>query len=314
MKDFRNVIFVLIIALFLLQMFVSKEDAKKENAAEKQIVALSTFSLYDIAEHIAGDTLETMMILPIGVDAHSFEPTPKIMVKLEKSALVVYSGAGLEPWTEAFEFKTKVINMSEHVHLRKLKSEESENHDHHNHHQCAHNNIDPHYWLSIENMIQATNLMTEEFIKISPKNKELYIANKDKYLIMLHELDTQYKQELQSCNLDTIIVNHNAFSYLSDTYGFHVAALSGLSPDKQVSPKDMIRIMNEIKMHKVSTIFFESFVNDKAIKSLAQDAKVSVETLQPLGNITKDESEQNLSYEDIMKINLIKISKALECN
>jgi len=313
MKDFRNVIFVLIIALFLLQMFVSKEDAKVKNSVEKPVIALSTFSLYDIAKHISDDTLELVMILPIGVDAHSFEPTPKIMAKLEKSALVVYSGAGLEPWTQTFEFKNRVINMSKYVHLRELESEEFDTHAHHDH-QCAHNSIDPHYWLNIKNMITATNLITKELIKISPSNKDKYLQNKDEYLLMLKNLDSLYKKELNSCNLDTIIVNHNAFSYLSHSYGFHVKALSGFSPDTQVSPKDMIRVINDIKTHKVSTIFFESFVSDKAIKSLAQDANVAVETLQPLGNITKDEADENLTYEDIMKINLIKISKALECN
>ena len=35
--------------------------------------------------------------------------------------------------------------------------------------------------------------------------------------------------------------------------------------------------------------------------------------LQPLGNITADEAKANLSYEDIMRKNLQKISQALEC-
>ena len=130
---------------------------------------------------------------------------------------------------------------------------------------------------------------------------------------MLNRLDSQYKSKISECKLDTIIVNHNAFSYLSHNYGFHVEALSGLSPEAQPSAKNMIKLIEHIKEHNISTIFFESFVSDKAIKSIAHDAKVSVDVLQPLGNITANEAEKNLSYEDIMKINLEKISKVLEC-
>ena len=112
MKDFRNIIFVLVIATFILQMYVSKEDAKAEVKNEKPTVSLSTFALYDIAKNISQDSLDLVMILPFGVDAHSFEPTPKLMAKIMGSDLVVYSGAGLEPWTSTFEFKSKVIDMS----------------------------------------------------------------------------------------------------------------------------------------------------------------------------------------------------------
>ncbi len=315
MKDFRNVIFLLVIAVFLLQMFVLKEDSKVEEAVQKNqkpIISLSTFTLYDIAKHVAEDKFELVMILPIGVDAHSYEPEPSMMVKLEKSALVVYSGAGLEPWINGFNFKSQTLDISNSVSLRELEENEHDIHGHHDK-QCVHSVIDPHYWLDVDNMIKATQIITKHFIDISPEHKEKFIKNKENYIAMLNNLNNLYKSELKQCNLNTIIVNHNAFSYLSHKYNFHVKALSGFSPEAEISPKDMIRVINEIKLNKVSTIFFESFVSDKAIKSLAQEANVDVDTLQPLGNITKAESDNNMTYEDIMKINLIKISQALVC-
>jgi zinc transport system substrate-binding protein len=248
------------------------------------------------------------MILPLGVDAHSFEPTPKLMAKIMRSQLVIYSGAGLEPWTSSFEFKSKVIDMSKSVKLLKPKDK----HDGHAHNH-GHNAVDPHYWLDIQNMISATELISEEFIKISPENKQVYKSNSEKYIAKLKSIDAKYKKALSNCKKETIIVNHNAFSYLSSNYGFHVEALNGLSPDAQPSAKDMVRVIEHVREHDVKTIFFESFVNDKAMKSIAQEAKVSVEVLQPLGNITRDEAQKNLSYEDIMLDNLKKISKALVC-
>ena len=311
MKNFRNIIFILIIALFTLPLYASKQDSKNQ----KPTVSLSTFALYDIAKNISQDTLELVMILPFGVDAHSFEPTPKLMAKILQSDLVVYSGAGLEPWTRSFEFKSKVIDMSKSVKLLEAK-DNHENHEHDNHHEHDehhHGAVDPHYWLDIQNMISATKLISAEFIKLNPKNADLYKANSKKYILMLESLDAKYKKSLVNCKKDTIIVNHNAFSYLSNRYGFHVEALSGLSPETEPSAKNMVKLIKHIKEHKLSTVFFESFVSDKAMKSIANEAKVSVDVLQPLGNITADEASQNLGYEDIMLINLEKISKALVC-
>ncbi|MCD6433753.1 MAG: zinc ABC transporter substrate-binding protein, partial [Sulfurimonas sp.] len=133
------------------------------------------------------------------------------------------------------------------------------------------------------------------------------------YIEMLKKLDNDYRTSLSTCQGDTIIVNHNAFSYLANNYNFNVEALSGLSPEAQPSAKNMIKLIEHVKEHNISTIFFESFVSDKAIKNIAAEAKVSVDVLQPLGNITADEADKNLTFEDIMRMNLEKISKAMKC-
>jgi len=308
MKDIRKIIFVLVILLFSLELFMMNKDEKTSKVDSKPIVGVSTFSLYDITKHIAQGSVELINILPFGVDAHSFEPTPKLMASLEKSKLVIYNGA-LEPWIEGFNFKNSVVNMSTKVNTRKLSSKMNHKNEHHH----SGNNIDPHYWLDLENMKIATDVITDALIKISPENSKLYNKNRENYLKMLKSLDIQYKKSLTHCKKETIITNHNAFSYLSHRYNFKVESLNGLSPEAQPSAKQIRKLMKDIKKYNISTIFFESFVSDRVMKSIAKDTGVGVDTLQPLGNITKDEAEKNLTYEDIMKINLRKISKALMC-
>ena len=295
------------VALFFIFFLMACSTDKV--ASDKKLVAVSTFSLYDMTKFIAAKTLQVVNILPFGVDAHSYEPTPKEMAIIEKSALVIYSGAGLEPWTHGYSFKHKVIDMSKTVHLKELH-EDMHEHEGGHHHE----GLDPHYWLDFKNMQHSADLITEELIALLPKNKDLYIKNRDLYKQMLEELDTKFKTELSSCRLDTIVVNHNAFGYLADNYGFKVESLSGLSPDAEVDAKSMMRLIEHVNEHHVKTIFFESFVSDRAMKSIASEANVSVDVLQPLGNITADEADANLHYEEIMKKNLAKLKKALLCH
>ena len=310
MKNFKIIIFILLVLALVLQVFFMSDE--KEKMPIKPVISVSTFSLYDIVKHLAGDTEEIVNILPFGVDPHSFEPTPKLMSQIEKSQLVIYSGAGLEPWTHGFSFKGKAIDMSQLVQLRELDADEHEHHEHHDD-QCAHNKIDPHYWLDFTNMKRATFEISKELIKLSPKYKEMYEKNTNDYIDMLDKLDKNYKKYIVTCGVKKLIVNHNAIGYLARNYGFEVESLSGLSPEAEPSAKDITRIMQHIKEDGVNTIFFENFVNNNVISSIAYDTGIKLEVFQSLGNITADEAKQNLTYEQIMYKNLDKLTKALMC-
>jgi zinc transport system substrate-binding protein len=308
MKNLKIIFVILIATLALLLFFVSQETPKQKE--QKPIVSVTTFALYDIVKHIAGDSVEIVHILPFGVDPHSFEPTPQLMAKIEKSTLVIYSGAGLEPWTKGFHFKSKAINMSKYVSLRQLDAVEGE---HHHEGEVTHTTTDPHYWLDFKNMQKATVVITNALSKLLPQNSAYYKKNEKRYIAMLKNLDKQYKERLASCKVDTVVVSHNALGYLSRSYGFHVESLTGLSPEAQPSAKDVTRLMNDIKKDGVTTIFFEHFVNDKVIKRIAKDTHIKIDVFQPLANITKDEADAHLTYEEMMKQNLEKLSKALMC-
>ncbi|MCK9455496.1 MAG: metal ABC transporter substrate-binding protein [Sulfurimonas sp.] len=297
--------------LIIILLFVSLPYVYAKNLDKKPTIATSTFSLYDISKNIVGDSADTFMILPFGVDAHSYEPTPRDVVKILKSDLTLYNGASLEPWIDGFEFKNRALNVSRYVKLIEVCEDEDHSGHHDTHHK--HGSVDPHYWQDPQNMMLATEQITKELILLFPNNRALYEKNRDTYIKMLKKLDQEYRESLLACELDTIIVNHNAFSYLSKRYNFNVEALSGLSPEAQPSGKNMIKLIEHVREHKTPVIFFESFLSDKAMKSIAQEANVEVDVLQPLGNITADEARENLSYEEIMRRNLKKIAKALKC-
>ncbi|WP_297441100.1 metal ABC transporter substrate-binding protein [Sulfurimonas sp.] len=318
MKNLKIILTVLFITLLILFAFISTKQ--QSQTSTKPIIGATTFALYDATKYIAGETCKVVNILPFGVDPHSFEPTPKLMVNIEKSALVFYSGAGLEPWVQNFDFKGKAVDLSKYVHLRKLEqhSEDEEEHhsehaDKHEHHQHHHNGIDPHYWLDFNNMKIISTVITEKLIALLPQNRALYMNNRDAYIKKLDKLNLAYQTQLSGCKNDTVVVSHNALGYIADKYGFHVESLTGLSPEAQPSAQDINRVFNGIKEHGIDTIFFENFVNDKLIKSIAHDAGISFDVFEPLGNITADEAKAGKSYEDIMYENLKKLRKALQC-
>jgi len=303
---------VLILILLLAVLFVFMQNEKKSPVSKKPIVSVTTFALYDITKHIAANTMTVVNILPFGVDPHEFEPTPKLMTSVAKSSLFIYSGAGLEPWIHGFRFKHKAINMSKYVKLRKLGTDEIEKNQEHTN-EADYKAIDPHYWLDFNNMKIAAKVISKELIALQPKEQALYIKNRDKYINMLERLDEAYKKRLSNCEENSVIISHNALGYVANRYGFHVESLTGLALEAEPSAQMIKKIFQDIHRQGIKTIFYEIFANAKLTKTIAKDANISADTFQPLGNITADEAKEKLTYEDIMKQNLKKLSKALMC-
>ena len=310
MKKFKIIALILVVGLVLLQLFMFNNNVIKEST--KPTVSVSTFALYDITKHIASDSVDIVNILPFGVDPHSFEPTPKLMAAIERSSLVVYSGAGLEPWVETIVFKNRVINMSEHVKLRDLGDDEFEFHKHHDE-QCAHNKLDPHYWLDIENMKLLTQKITLELVKLQPEDEAYFLSNAASYMNGLTLLEAEYERGFKECAVREVVLQHNILGYVAPRYKFHVSSLSGLSPDALTNAKKMAELSKMIKKRGIDVLFFESFVSDRMINALAQENGVKVDYLEPLANITARQAKVQMSYVDGMRSNLEKLTNAMRC-
>lgn len=309
MKKAATVIVIVIISVMLLVMFFSKQESE---FSHKPQVSVSTFALYDISKKLLHNIADVSMLIPFGQDIHTYEMTPQERIRVEKSKLFIYSGAGLEPWTDTFKTHKNAVDMSQYVHLRKVE-DHHDHHDHHGHESCG-GAVDPHYWLDISNMITMTQKLRDIFKETFSKEfSEQITGNAVHYIKMLQGLDELFKRRLASCSRDTIVVNHNAYGYLADRYGFHVMALSGFSPDAMPSAKDLARLSDLVHVKGVSTLFTEPYKSDHLIQSVATEARARVDTLQPLANITAREALEMRDYQLMMQLNLKKLYNALEC-
>jgi len=299
-------VFVLLLLLFVAPFIVP--SSTKESS--KALVTTSIFPLYDICKQIAKERVDVMMLIPFGVDIHTFEPSPKERIALQKSRLFIYSGTHLEPWTRGLEGNNS-IDISRYVKLRTLSDDDNcSDHHHHDHEQ---HHYDPHYWLDIDNMIIAARVITEKLSVLDPPSQAYFESNLKTYIATLEKLKQAYKATLSTCKKDFIIVNHNAFGYLGSEYHFHIASLSGFSTDALPSAKSMKTLIDTVKEHHVNVVFFEPFSSERLMQTVANESHTKVAVLHPLANITRAEVAAQKSYNDIMRENLQKLSQALEC-
>jgi len=87
--------------LLLFSLLVTcGKPVDKGPGVQKLKVVTTLFPLYDFARQVGKERSDVSLLLPPGVEPHSFEPKPGDVLKLESADLFIYTGRQMEPWAE----------------------------------------------------------------------------------------------------------------------------------------------------------------------------------------------------------------------
>lgn len=320
----KKYIFIIgVIAVIGLGIFaLSNISPKTKTDSQKITVVTTLFPLYDFAKNIGQDKVEVSLLLPPGVEAHTFEPKPSDITKINNADIFVYTGEFMEPWAhdiiEGADKKVKVVDASANIEMMKEEHEHEEEAEHHEaeeEHGHEHGGVDPHIWLDFDNAkIMAENI-AKTLSEIDPQNAEYYKNNLKSYQGKLSDLDNSYKNSLTTCQSKTIVYGgHYAFGYMGKRYGLAYESAYGISPDSEPSAQDLAGLISQIRTKKIAYVFFEELVSPKVAETLAKETGAGLLLLNPAHNLTKDEFEKNESFLSIMEKNLRNLKIGLNCN
>ena len=90
MKKFQKGLSAAVLLLLLCLAGCGVRETKQEG--DRLQVVTTVFPYYDFTRQIAGEEVELTMVVPAGMDSHSFEPTPADM-RLIQNADVLCNGA-----------------------------------------------------------------------------------------------------------------------------------------------------------------------------------------------------------------------------
>ncbi len=205
----------------------------------------------------------------------------------------------------------------EDVHDKHAKEDDHDDHDEHEeggHDGHDHDyEFDPHIWLDPILVKQQVNVIRDGLIQVDPDNKEHYEENARIYNDKLDALDMKIGSALSSCQKDTIVPYHNAFTYLGERYDIHIMALGGMAPDAEASAAEIAEFVDFVKDNDIKVIFSEELVDPRLAEVIAEEANAQVLLFSPLEALSKDEAGTNVSYIDKMEDNLDSLKVALEC-
>lgn len=290
-------------------------------AAAQLKVTTTIYPLYSIVKEIGGNKVQLNNMIPFGVEAHGFDPTPSDIAKLSKSDIFIVSSDAMEPWKdkiiESLKIENKVFDMSQYVHLIEMEEESLEHgHEHgHNHKHSEHEgeNIDPHYWVSLNNYMTMVKTISNLLIEKDSSNREYYEKNSAVYLEKVNTLKSKFDTSMKTCSNKKILVNHDAFSYFAHDYDVKQYSVSGMTPESKPSAKQIAELIKLVKQEGINTVFFEEFASPKVAQTIAKETHTKTNSLRPVENISKEENEKGIGYLEIMEENLQKLKVAMGC-
>ena len=208
----------------------------------------------------------------------------------------------------------------EDVHDEHAKEDEHDDHDDHDDHEKGGHDghdhdyeFDPHIWLDPILVKQQVNVIRDGLIQADPQNKEHYEENARIYNNKMDALDMKIGSALSSCQKDTIVPFHNAFTYLGERYDIHIMALSGMTPDSEASAAEIAEFVDFVKDNDIKVIFSEELVDPRLAEVIAEEANARVMLFSPVEALNPEEVGTNVSYIDKMEQNLDSLKVALEC-
>ena len=295
-------------------------------------VMATIFPYYDWAGVIGGEQVDVTLLLPPGVEAHSFDPTPKDVVRIQQSDIFIYTGKYMEPWAEDLVAGAtgKGLTVIEAGALALPDQEEDGDHGEHDNQQGLaphhhddhpgegehhHGDVDPHIWLEFTHATRIVEGMARAFAERDPKNGKLYMARAKAYGDSLKELDSRYAATLAACRQRTIIYGgHFAFGYLARRYQLeYVSPYKGFSPNAEPSPKDIAALSKRMKKEGHSHIFFEEGIEPKVAKVISGETGAGMLLLHGAHNVGKKELDSKVSYLSLMNDNLERLRVGLQC-
>ncbi len=327
------------IALIVVVFWLGACAAPPAQEAQDKIDVVATTTIVgDVVGQVGGDAIDFSVLLPVGVDPHSFTPTPQDVAKVSQADIVFANGAGLEEFLAALLESAgamgKTFSVSEGIQLLELKVEHAhegegghaeehghegeashtEEHTHEGEHAHNHAGIDPHVWFDptlVKVWVQNIAAILSEK---DAANTTLYQKNAQQYIVQLEELDQWIRQQVQLIPPENrlLVVDHSALGYFAARYGFTQvgAVLPSFSTLAEPSAQELASLEDAIRQQGVKAIFVGTTVNPQLAQRIADDTGVRLVYLYT-GSLSEKGGEAD-TYINFMRYNVNAMVEALK--
>ena len=248
---------------------------------EGPTVVAALYPLAWAAEEIAGERYRVVDLTPPGAEPHDVELSPRDVEAIRDADLVVYAGGGFQPAVEdaVADRDGPSLDVSD-------------------------GERDVHVWLDPVRFAAAARALGEALGRPAAARR---LARS------IDSLHREYEAGLRSCERRTLVSSHAAFGQLAARYGLTARSLAGTSPEAEPVPRELERLVDDVRAAGVTTVFTEPLVSDRLAETVAREAGVEVATLDPIEGLSEERLDAGEDYASVMRDNLDALRKALGC-
>lgn len=306
-------------ALLLSACFGGRRDLGSGEAEElsdhRPCVVTTIFPYYDFVRQVAGDRVKLKLVVPAGMDSHSFEPTPADVISMQEADLIVANGGEMEQWVakvmESLDTSSmEVLYMMDHVEaveeeLVEGMEEKPHRHGEEDGHEM-HIEYDEHIWTSPANAQAIVKIISQSLIRLLPEEEEYLEANAQEYIAKLKDLDAQFHQVAEHGKVHMIVVADKfPFRYFADQYGLsYRAAFSGCSGDTEPSAGTIAYLIDKIKEEQIPAVYYLELSSHRTAEIICEETVARPLLLHSCHNVTRKQFDEGITYLQLMEQNV----------
>ena len=276
-------------------------------------ITTSMFPHYDLVREVSeGSDLTYSLIVPPGVEVHSYRPTPKQTVAINQSQVFFYSSDTIETWVSNLTVDTvKIINVHEALF--------ADDEDEHLHADDEEHHHGVHYWTNPENFVLEMDLVVNELSLIQPDNAELFTANANAYEDLIIRASNQFRTDISGLTNPTVFfVGHNTMEDFGEYFNLDIVPLvEDIKPDADVTPAQLSALVDAIVSSNASHIFTEELASTRFADTVRNELKtkhgrdIEIQELHGYHNVTETDYRNEVTYLDLLERNFTHLKAAL---
>ena len=309
----------------------------QEGKDERLLVVTTIFPYYDFVRQIAGDRVKLKLVVPAGMDSHSFEPTPADMIAMQEADVLICNGGEMEQWVEKVlgsldTSHMKVLTMMDYVDV--VEEEHVEGMEEERHHEDGyekdghekegqeeeedghemHIEYDEHIWTSPVNAQAIVKIISQALAEAAPREESRFEANTREYLKELKDLDSQFRQVVNQGRLHMIVVADKfPFRYFADEYGLsYRAAFSGCSGDTEPSARTIAYLIDKVKEDRIPAVYYLELSSHRTAEIIQEETGAAPLLLHSCHNVTRKQFDEGVTYLRLMRQNAENLRYGLE--
>jgi zinc transport system substrate-binding protein len=299
-------------ALGLATLSACSTESAAAGGTDRFDVVASFYPMAFLAERIGGSHVHVTSLTQPGQEPHDLEISARQTAQLQESDAVLYL-KNLQPSVDDAVAQSEVRTTIDAASLTSMEKHGNEvgghaaSHDHSENEENA--GLDPHIWLDPVRYAEVAEGVGKAFEKADPDHAGDYRKNTAALVKRLDALNTQFKDGLARTGSKVFITTHAAFGYLAERYGLTEEAINGLDPESEPSAARVKALEKMAKADGVTTVFYETLVSDKTAKTVASDAGLRTDVLDPIEGITA--KSRGKDYFAVQEANLKALRQAL---
>ncbi|MBD5156697.1 MAG: zinc ABC transporter substrate-binding protein [Butyrivibrio sp.] len=323
----KKITVLVLAALAAVLALAGCAGAPEVSDGDGRLCVVSTiFAPYDFVRQIAGERVENSMLLKPGTDAHSYEPTPQDIIRLQKCDLFIYVGGENDAWVEDIlssmdtsSMRTiKLLDCVEERYEEEFVEGMDGGHSHEQDsdsdgHEPENAEWDEHVWTSPVNAALICEEIAETLTSLDSANADAYRSNTEKYVGELKELDADFRLVTKGTAGDTLVFGDRfPLRYFVEEYGLkYYAAFPGCASETEASAATVAFLIDEVKRDKIPIVFKIELSNENMARTVAEESGARVETFYTGHNLSRDDFENGETYVTLMRRNMELLKEAL---